>query len=168
MIIQNDFLPINLLEKISNSDLWFELASEGYKWQNNKTAPNNVWETIIDQIWPNKEVKIAGFEYWANICKPKNELGWHQDKDEKLYEEQDITISPVLSAVLYGYPHAVKGGYLEIEPSNKLNKTTERIAPEYNRLVMFNPTRWDRVMPIKEGYRFSFQVNIWEQKLTHV
>ena len=42
--------------------------------------------------------------------------------------------------------------------------TTERIYPNFNRLIIFNSKRWHRVMPVKKGWRFGFQVNVWKEQ----
>jgi len=177
MNIITDYLPYDseLLKELNDPKLWEELSSfdedidtnnsEGYKWWDGVTEPSNIWEKLIKHIWSQiPPGSIAGYEYWANICFPNNELDWHQDKDEKLFDEKDQTVCPTISTVFYGFPHTVKGGYLEIHTNNpKDTSLTERIKPIFNRLVIFNPSNYHRVMPIEEGVRFAFQVNVWEE-----
>ena len=176
MIIQNDFLPYDssLLERLNNPEIWFCLAheetKEDYRWWTGKTQPKNIWEELIQTMWGHIDPsKIAGFEYWANICCKDSGLDWHQDKDEKLHDEQDITVSPSTSTVYYGFPHVVEGGLLEIARHGETDETlTERVHPEFNRIIIFDPSRWHRVTPIKSGTRFGFQVNIWKEEPSFV
>lgn len=170
MIVENDYLPLNseLLQKLNNRDMWIELAKESskenYRWWRGKSDPRNVWEELIKHIWGHINLDdIAGFEYWANICSSNNELDWHQDKDEKLYMDHKITVSPKVSTVYYGFESEFEGGFLEIALQGEMSpkKMTERIFPLFNRIVIFDPSRWHRVTPIESGHRFGFQVNIW-------
>ena len=181
MIIQDNFLHPHheLIDDLSNLKNWQDLNNHAtayaghldgdYSWWDGITEPNNVWEKLIKLIWIktfNINVsEIAGFEYWCNQTYAGEELDWHQDKDEPLYEQKKTTVCPKISTVYYGFPHKVNGGYLEIAKEQEDNDIeVERIEPVYNRLVIFDPSFWHRVAPIRSGYRYGFQVNIWEEK----
>ena len=181
MIIQDNFLNLHheLMDDLLNLKNWKDLNTKAtpyaehldgdYSWWDGITKPKNVWEKLINLIWIKSfeldVSKISGFEYWCNQTSAGDELDWHQDKDELLYEQKKITVCPKISTVYYGFPHKVNGGYLEIAKEQEDNDIeVERIEPVYNRLVIFDPSLWHRVAPIRSGYRYGFQVNIWEKK----
>jgi len=102
-------------------------------WLDFGATPDNLWEELSVQIWehhPSVQTAspttgtFAGYEYWCNILQPTNHLNWHVDKDEDAYQKacKDPTVgnpdaaapNPYVGAVYYGYPHRLRGGYLEI------------------------------------------------------
>ena len=152
-----------------------------YQFWDGKTEPKNHWEEFIKLAWIDTfkiNEQYAGFEYWCNIIGPDDEgLSWHQDLDEKELDINNKVVHPMISSVYYGMPHIIEEGLLEIAmlgdemPEARTGKaeyepmfTTERICPFFNRLIVFNPKRWHRVMPVKKGWRFGFQVNIWKEQ----
>lgn len=164
MYIDDGFLPRDseVLMALRDRSLWLDFATEDYLAFNPQDEePINEFEILIQTIFGDVHFPVT-FEYWINHATPDNNLGWHQDKNEREYNEEGTTKCPLFGAVYYGYPHRLRGGYLEISKSGDLEPaTTERIEPLYNRLVVFDPSQWHRVSDIEEGERFGFQVNVW-------
>ena len=130
-----------------------------------KQKPTNLWHLLIHKIWatlPNVH-SSKGFEYWGNNIQAENGgiLQWHQDKDERLFEDTGKTVSPKIGAVYYPYPSQFTGGYLEIANGNDFDRL-ERIEPVFNRLVIFDPSQYHRVSKVYSGYRKAFVVNVWQ------
>ena len=93
----------------------------------------------------------------------KDFLGWHNDKDEKLYKETGQVVSPGTGTIFYCYPHEVTGGYLEIAKDEALSEV-ERIEPVFNRLIIFNAALWHRVSKVYGGKRRALLINLWSHK----
>ena len=100
---------------------------------------------------------------------------WHQDKDEARLLREGVHAFPTLGAVFYGRAHGpLSGGMLEIapvgvglgglDPEAAAAADSERIAPEFNRLVVFDTRRLHRVTPLRAGTRYSFQINLWHSR----
>ena len=172
MYLRDNFLDSNssLLKDLEDTKLWEELDDiqppQTTRWWDGTGKIDSVWKELISKIWltDTNRISFKCFEYWVNITDPRNSLDWHQDKDEFEYEESGKVVCPSTSTVFYGYPHKVKGGYLEINEVGKDNHVEiERINPIYNRIVVFNPSRVHRVSKIYSGKRYGFQVNIWDE-----
>ena len=168
LVIRDNFLDQGspLLRRLKDKKSWEYLDEELVNpetqstWWDGKGAGKNMWELLIKQMIDGSESEC--FEYWSNILDKNGELGWHQDKDEHSFSEEQSARCADVSIVYYGYPHVIKGGYLELaEPNSKDYTHTERIKPVYNRLIMFDPSRFHRVRPVELGTRYGFQVNVW-------
>lgn len=170
MIIQDDFCPDpRALKFLSSQHEWEAMIGKFHWWDGwwNAKARNN-WEYIIKMLWSSREIElqIAGFEYWCNILdagEKVNYLGWHRDKDEVLQAETGKVVCPAMATVFYGFPHQVEGGFLEISCEDTLTEV-ERIAPTFNRLIIFDASKHHRVTKLYQGKRYSLQVNLWQEK----
>lgn len=94
-------------DKLQDESTWQECASKDPVWWNGK-APKNIWEEIVSIIWEKHDDIIdsaAGFEYWCDIVGDKESIGWHIDKDIYEFEKNDVLVTPLKSAVYYGYNH---------------------------------------------------------------
>ncbi|CAB9509951.1 expressed unknown protein [Seminavis robusta] len=147
-----------------------------------------IWQDhpVVTTKNPDNTPSFAGFEYWCNIITPGDSLDWHVDKDEALGMESNTMVNPIFGAVYYGFPHRFTGGYLELLPvdpqqspsaeeyywkdgaqtnqDNGFVASFERIEAQYNRLVLFNVSKWHRVSAVTRGARFTFAVNLWKEK----
>ena len=165
MIIIDDFVKSKeVLDVFSNDDLWNTIRKNGVRsWNGRDDLKNTALESLIWNIkntfWELEPYEK--FEYWVNITWNGKNLDWHQDKDEYLSSRHNKLVFPKAGAVWYGQPHTVEGGYLEI--LNQENSTTEveRIQPVYNRVVVFDVSKFHRVSPVKSGTRYGLQVNLW-------
>ena len=86
-------------------------------------------------------------------------LALHQDLDEILEEKEGIKKPASLSTVLYGYPHHVKGGNLQIQENE-----IQEYEPKYNRLICFDSNLHHQVLPVTLGVRVALSVNFWTEK----
>lgn len=172
LLVKDNFLPSDspILKSLKDKATWqhgfhMEHPETLSEWWDGKGEPKNIWELLIQEMCAGS--KSNCFEYWINILDKSKTLGWHQDKDEHVYTTTGVTNYADLSLVYYGYPHVVKGGYIELAQDTDVGdngynfKDTERIRPVYNRLIVFQPSRFHRVMPIELGIRYGFQVNVW-------
>lgn len=153
------------IEAILKDGVW-ETLPQDTRWYSGwwKQEAVNVWEVLIKKIWyafPAIE-DVKGFEYWGNKIGDgeARDLGVHKDKDEPVYELTGEIISPNIGAVYYPYPSSFEGGYLEIYNDDDIDQM-ERIAPVFNRLVIFDPSNYHRVSKVYNGYRKAFVVNVW-------
>ena len=80
---------------------------------------------------------------------------------------------PFLTIVFYPIDHDVEGSYLELSEETRENgnfhgpedvENLERIKPVYNRLVVFDSSRWHKVSPIISGDRYAITIDIWDLK----
>lgn len=102
----------------------------------------------------------------CNILSSGSSLGWHYDKDEKKFHEEGRIVSPRIGAVYYGFPHSFRGGFLELQEDRDGSEAElERIAAEYNRLVILNVSFNHRVSEITDsGKRYTFATNVWHER----
>ena len=173
MLIIDDFLSNNgLISKVKDKSFWERRGK--YNWWDGwwKVESRNPAEELIAEIWQsasNVEGKIAGFEYWSNGYLTATYLGWHQDKDERLFTENGTINTPNSGQIFYLDVSDLEGGYLEI--SNEKSKgfypefsDIERIKPVENRLIMFDPSVPHRVSKIYSGKRRALLANAWGKK----
>lgn len=167
MIIIDNFLPQGeILESITSEDRWEN--SLKYSWKDNNTTKHNknIWEDLASIVWKDIakiNIKYSGFEYWTNalVAGGRDDLPWHYDKDEELYSTTGELVTPYRGMVYYAHKELPSGGYLEIE---RPNGEIERIEPQPNRLIVFDPSIIHRVTPITSGVRRTFACNVWIDK----
>ena len=167
--VVSDFIhDPSLIETLANQTLWEECTHSTYRWWDGRTEPKDVWQGLVERIWAGRPVAdgSVGYEYWCNILTRESGLGWHYDKDEKIFAENGTVKSPRVGAVYYGYPHSFRGGFLELQGERDGSEgELERIAPEYNRLVILNVSFAHRVSEITDnGKRFTFATNVWHER----
>jgi hypothetical protein len=187
-IVSNLIDDPRILQQLTDHREWFACYenTRGHQthWYDKNDPPSTIWEYLAIQMWRDQpilqtlveEEDFAGFEIWCNILTPQGPLPWHVDKDQVLYEQsrgKQLQL-PLYGSVWYGYPHEFTGGYLELV---KYDTNTwpegmeepdpddiERIEAEYNRLVVFNASKFHRVSPIHSGARITLAVNVWKEK----
>lgn len=186
-IVSNLIDDPGILQQLTDHREWFACYenTRGHQthWYDKNNPPSTIWEYLAIQMWREQPIlqtldedDFAGFEIWCNILTPQGPLSWHVDKDQILYEQSGGTKLhlPLYGSVWYGYPHEFTGGYLELV---KYDTNTwprgmeepdaddiERIEAEYNRLVVFNASKFHRVSPIHSGARITLAVNVWKEK----
>ena len=161
MIIIDNYLSGELLNKIRNDDLWEDNLPS--KWLDSYSKPVDVYSLLANKIWyetVNLNTSFAGYEYWTQVVNNRD-VPWHQDKDEHHYGLTREVKTPFIGSIYYAHSHPVEGGFLEIERGND---ELERIQPVPNRLVIFDSSSFHRVAPTTKGTRRSLLVNIWLQK----
>lgn len=174
MIIIDDFLPKDslALETITDDSLWQNHL--GYKWIGRDDPAKDVWQQMAVHIWGEVSKfgilpdKFDGVEYWTNpivFGSAKEDLPWHYDKDEYLYNfanggETKELKTPYIGSVYYAHKEIPDGGFLEIDHEGDF----ERIQPVPNRLIIFDSAKYHRVVPITSGLRRTFATNVWIDK----
>lgn len=158
MIIEDNF--------VKSAELLSHLRAEAYIlnkrdtfWKNLDDKPVNVTERVCQSVFSNfcKTEKFDGFEYWVNHLSPNDgdDLDWHVDKDEHLFEKENKIINPVMGMVLYLHQTEPEGGILEIEK-------IERFRSVPNRVIIFDPSVEHRVTPTKST-RITLAANLWKK-----
>jgi len=96
----------------------------------------------------------VGYEFWTRLN--TNVGSWHRDKDEELYERDNILSFP-LCTILY-YPHIknLTGGQLLLED--------DIIMPRPNRMIIFASGMFHNVKEFT-GERTAMIINPWSKKL---
>lgn len=168
MIVQDSFITDpEMLEAFVQKENWSDQLQEKTMWYPGWWVrdPENIWERAIIAIWKNlvsDTSKIQGIEYWLNVVPAGDSMKWHRDMDEKQYERDGTKNFPAIGSIYYPVPHSVQGGYLEIQDEAK---EMERLAPVFNRMVIFQSENPHRVSPVYGGPRFVFVTNIWTAKI---
>lgn len=168
MIVQDSFITDpKTLEQFVKQENWSDEFQEKTMWYPGwwVREPENVWEQTILTIWKDlisDTSKIQGIEYWLNVLPAGGDMQWHFDRDETAYERDKSIFSPAIGSVYYPIPHQVRGGYLEMQDEVK---EIERLAPVFNRMVIFQSSNLHRVTPVYFGPRFVFVTNIWTEKI---
>jgi hypothetical protein len=183
-IISNLINDPRILKHLTDHREWFSCYEDTRDsrtyWYDKNDEPNSIWEYLATVMWKDQPFlqaeDFAGFEIWCNVLTPEGPLTWHVDKDQVKYQKsggKELSL-PLYGSVFYGYPHEFKGGYLELlkydtnswpegmdEPDPE---SVERIEAEYNRLVVFNASKFHRVSPIYSGARVTLAVNVWKER----
>ena len=129
---------------------WWKLGSL----HENSDIAESLLEVAADYF--NLEATI-GYENWAHN-RPYNYPSLHVDKDERLYEEQEILRMPICSIIYYVHVKDLKGGDL-------VSPDSWRVTPKPNRVVMFGPNVPHMVEDFT-GQRISIMVNPWAEEVT--
>ena len=170
MIVIDDFIKDeSLLNDIQNDPSFFE--TRGYHWWNGwwNSPANTIKKRLIEYIWaensPYPSVDISGFEYWVGVYsqdEDRDELPFHFDKDEYLWDTTKELVTPVIGTVFYPVENDIDGGYLEIY-ANGRDGEPERLEPKFNRLVIFEAGKHPhRVTPVTRGTRRAIAINLWD------
>ncbi len=96
----------------------------------------------------------VGYEFWTRLN--TNVGGWHQDKDEVLYERENVLSYPLCTILYYPYIKNLKGGQLLLED--------DIIMPRTNRMIIFASGMSHNVENFT-GERTSMIINPWSKKL---
>lgn len=164
MYVLDDYVQdTSLLAQLQDDLLWTD--SLPYTWLNMDELFNQTedpWIRLMQNVWQiTSDQTFAGIEYWTNGYHHSNSLEWHYDKDEHLWNTQEIINSPKLGFVYYAHTSLPNGGYLEIQ---RENNQIERIEPVPNRLVIFDPSVYHRVEDVVSGTRRTVASNLWNVK----
>lgn len=153
-IILDDVLDDVSIDKINGAinnstenTLWYDLDQD-HIFANFCTTLIRLTNDFIDIS------SCVGYEFWTRLN--TNVGGWHRDKDEELYERENILSYP-LCTILY-YPHIknLTGGQLLLE--------NDIIMPRANRMVIFSSGMIHNVQEFT-GERTAMIINPWNKKL---
>lgn len=159
-----------LLRAVSDPEALTKLGT--YNWWDGwwRSDPRNVFEELIQLLWSDLELPetVAGFEYWNNVNQATGGVGWHRDCDEKLRAASGRVISPKVGHIYYMHAENLSGGFLEISVAQNMSlialENLERIRPQKNRVIFFDPSLLHRVSPVHAGLRHAFLANVWDSK----
>ncbi len=122
-------------------EYWYSLGS------------NPVHEKILDVCRCHFDLeRIVGYEMWSNA----SNLGWHIDKDERLYREEKRYVFPQCSAVYYARVENLSGGVFFTDDIRLFAKT--------NRLIIFAPGISHGVS-VYTGTRIAVSVAPWNERV---
>ena len=143
---QSDCIKLSETEK-NISEKWYSLDEE-HIFQNFCIQMINMASQMYDFT------SCIGYEFWTrlNTCVE----GWHRDRDEKLYERENVLSYP-LCTILY-YPHVknLTGGQLLLED--------DIIMPRTNRMIIFSSGMSHNVRDFT-GERTAMIINPRSKKL---
>lgn len=171
MIVIDDFIKDqSLLQEIQNDSTFFD--NRGYHWWDGwwNSPADTLKKRMIQYIWgdnsPYDSVSISGFEYWVGVYSEdevRDELPFHFDKDELLWDKEKVIVSPTIGTVYYPWENDIDGGYLEIY-ANGTDGEPERLEPKFNRLVIFEAGKHPhRVTKVTRGTRRAIAINLWDE-----
>lgn len=129
----------------------------------------------------------AGYEYW---CTQMDEYGHRREEEEggipfQVQTDEVQKSFPLMGAHYYGYEHKyhreIEGGKLRILTpkeedtvllsteqaaayAQKHKKAIEEVDPLYNRVVIFNATKWHEISAVEQGDYYALMVNLWKEK----
>lgn len=123
----------------------------GERWYDHGASP--LHDRIVDICRVHFDLGgTVGYEMWRNA----QELGWHTDKDERLYREEKRHAFPRCTAVYYALVEQVAGGEFFTEDV--------RFFPCANRLVLFSAGVAHGVAAYT-GRRIAVSINPWDRRL---
>jgi hypothetical protein len=151
----SNFLPQRLLDSISRRRQFNPFETKWY----DKEDLAEYQLAILEEAGSKYDLTpMIGIEEWHhNPCfmpLPSE----HYDKDEKLFEKENILEFPLCSCVLYMKIENLVGGHLLVD------KRME-VVPESNKLVLMSPGVIHEVTDYISGVRTSLNINPWERKV---
>lgn len=118
----------------------------------------NPIERLIVRVFANVSamgcaVDCLGVEYWANMLREGENLRWHFDKDEVLWQKARQMKHPLISTVYYPAHCVCEGGELVIDHHS--------VTPAPDMLVAFAGHLRHCVRHVTKGVRWSVAMNFW-------
>lgn len=179
LIVIDNFLDTSscLYKKITHDDSW-NVPVIDYGWLDRGATPTDRWSALADKIWRFASELLPsdfeGTEYWGQELGQDvslNQMGWHQDKDQYLYDSTggEEVVHPEIGSIYYAHKTPIAEGFLEIQRESENVWDVggmERIQPIPNRLIIFDSSVFHRVSPVLSGVRRHFATNIWKKKPT--
>lgn len=170
MIVIDDFIQdLSLLIRIQEDESFFSQNGKYMWWDGWWNSPTDtIKKQLIQYIWgensPLPPLVISGFEYWTGQYGEEGvapNLGLHFDKDETLWNSENVLSTPMIGTVWYPLPMDIDGGYLEIQ--SKEGDLTERVQAKFNRLIIFQAGHYPhQVTEVTRGTRSAIAINLWE------
>ncbi len=147
---------------------------------------------LIDYIWRQYTpedvcgIPALGFEYWTgkyDAANPSHKvdqsnvegiqgnpvfsLVHHMDKDEALWHDTGEIVGPAIGTIFYPVDHDCEGGYLRVYDTHEVDMSApyEKIAPKFNRLILFDATKLHAVEEVTAGVRKAIAINVWTTPL---
>jgi predicted 2-oxoglutarate/Fe(II)-dependent dioxygenase YbiX len=129
---------------------WFDFSSH--------PGSANPIERLIQRVFVNIgaigcAVDCRGVEYWANVLREGQNLRWHFDKDEALWQKARQMRHPLVSSVYYPAHCVCEGGELVIN--------SHSVSPTPDTLVVFAGHLRHCVRIVTKGVRWSIAMNFW-------
>ena len=152
--IVDDFLTEDQMLEIRSNTFLFENSevetTGSYSWDEIK-----IFHPIINYLSEHFDLSNAvTYEVWQQ--ENTRPLGWHHDKDEKLWESGEL-LFPILTSIFYLDVNVTSGGNLFLEDDIV-------IEPKTNRLVLFGPDV-EHFVQAYSGIRHSIIINPWDRFL---
>jgi len=188
MVIIDNFIKDKvLLNSICNDiSIW----NSSYNWIYKSSIINfsSPINNLIKKIWVEgigsslvDLNSVEGFEWWSGVYKAGDRketkdlqdnnfyhLFKHFDKDEKIWELENIVVNPMIGTVFYPDQSNIDviGGELIVWQTDEpdISVPYERILPKYNRLVIFDPSNLHAVKMVTQGTRRAIAINLWNKK----
>ena len=158
MIVIDDFIKDQELINAVEADKDFFGPNGNYMWW------DGWWNSPADTL-------KAYNKYWTGVYgdgHPNTSLIQHFDKDEAHWEATGGVNGgeirkPIMGTIYYPKDHSFDGGFLEVY-TNGRDKEPERIAAQFNRLIVFEAgDLLHRVTEVTNGVRYALAVNLWQQ-----
>jgi hypothetical protein len=183
MIVIDDFIKDQELINAVEADKDFFGPNGNYMWWDGwwNSPADTLKKQIIEVMWrynsphdfPRYESiqNLVGIEYWTGVYgdgHPNTSLIQHFDKDEAHWEATGGVNGgeirkPIMGTIYYPKDHSFDGGFLEVY-TNGRDKEPERIAAQFNRLIVFEAgDLLHRVTEVTNGVRYALAVNLWQQ-----
>lgn len=93
-------------------------------------------------------------EFWKH---ENTRPDWHYDQDEVWYMRTNQHKFPLNTIIYYPKIENLVGGDFVTD--------SIRITPKTNRMVILSPGIYHRVEPFESGFRMSFNINPWSNKI---
>jgi len=176
MIIDDFIKDEKLLKRLANTK--GEFWEKGFSWWSGwwDSPIETLRHELIHKIWGEKcpmqfnGITCAGFEHWIGRYGEGQDwqyLDTHKDKDETLYEKTGEFVYPKIGTVFYPIDHKVEGGELMVYSGDEYptdDTPADIILPKYNRLIIFDASKWHCVKEITKGTRYAIAINLWDKK----
>jgi len=172
MDIGENFFDANpMSEGGSHSDMmWWDFDTR------NCTLKEQYIDITLNKLGIVNRDEYKGVEYWWATRVKGGELKMHQDKDEDLWNSENIMVHPKCSIITYPKYSVVDGGYhyfVDEKYGTKPydfhkfdDRCYEKISYKHNRLIVLDPGNlFHGVSEIFSGERHTFVMNLWDREL---
>ena len=180
LVIDNFIKDKEMLKELS--DTTSEFWEKGFSWWGGwwNSPAETLRHRLIQYIWSThcptqfNGISTQGFEHWVGTYGPDEDwdnLNIHKDKDEEIWTKsketgEGIIVTPKIGTVFYPIDHDIDGGELMIWQDDEyptMDTPADIILPKFNRLIIFDASKWHHVKKVTRGTRYAVAINLWDE-----
>lgn len=171
MIVVDNYIEDKRLLTRVNNDPFFN-KSEPYWWGEWWVQPfTSLRQEVITHLFAQSKrfvnTDVSGFKHWVDECKEDYSPEPTFDKDEECFKETGEYSYPKIGAIYFHEPKTdeVEGGWLQIWDDQTTSSPYELVRPKYNRLVIFDMSKFYTIQtPTKGSYNY-LNVSFWDNPI---
>lgn len=170
IVVDNYIEDKRLLTKVNDGP--FFNNPEPYWWGGFWIEPfSSLRQEVISHLFLHSkrfvDIDVSGFKHWVSECKEGITPEPFRDKDEECFNETGEYSYPVVGAIYFHDPATDKteGNYLQIWDGDPSTSSYELVRPKYNRLVIFDMSKYHILQPPTKGSYNYLNISFWKNPI---